>query len=257
MKRFLSFFATGMLAATTLNAQNGAHIQMKTTTTRTGGPNQKTSTSLNDIYATAEGTRMEIASRMESKDTTIKTVMLQLKSKPHVIISLDDRTKTYTETTLSDSASSDTSKYTIKIIGNETVGGYACKHITVTDSWGSADEWLTTSIDYSQYADFFRNDRSMRSSAKEKALKDAGVIGFPVKISRKTRYGSSVMELVSFGKQNVDASLLKIPDGYTKREIPTYNTGGKDYRNMTPEERKKLMEEMMKKMQEQKSGGGN
>lgn len=255
MKRLAFILAAGLLAASSLNAQNGAHIQMKTTSTRTSGPNQKTNNSTTDIYVGTEGSRMEINMKMPEKDTTIKMVMLQLKSRPHVAISLDERTKTYTETTSSDTSSTDTSKYTVKVVGNEMVNGYACKHVTITDSWGSADEWLTTSIDYNQYADYFRNDRSLRTSAKEKALTAAGVSGFPVKITRKTNYSSTVMELVSFKKETVDASMFKIPDGYTKREIPTYGTpGGKDYRNMTPEERKKYMEELMKQMQ-QKQGG--
>ena len=102
--------------------------------------------------------------------------------------------------------------------------------------------WVSKDIlDYFTYARLqSANDKNMPELAKR--MKAAGLDGFPVKIWHKE--ANITTELTKVDKQGLDASLFKVPAGYTKNEFPAMHIG------KSPKHNKEL-EAMMKKMQEE------
>ena len=91
---------------------------------------------------------------------------------------------------------------------------------------------------------------------RDKALKDAGCDGIPVKTIHKgnEREGDITMELVKIDKKTFTKADFELPAGYSKSETATTPTNGgseiktqQEIMNMTPEERAKYIEEMKKK----------
>ena len=66
--------------------------------------------------------------------------------------------------------------------------------------------------------------------------------GFPVKIWHKQ--ANIITQLTKVDKQGLEASLFKVPEGYTKTEMPAIHLG-------SSASKKKDLEAMVKKMQEE------
>ena len=113
-----------------------------------------------------------------------------------MIIQLNEDNKTYTEKDMSNQPTNDKNTYTVTKIGDETVNGYKCIHSVITNSRGeNTDMWTSKDVlFYDEYNKMAQSNPRIGSSAREKAMKDAGVDGFPVKMVTKNKEGDFTME---------------------------------------------------------------
>jgi hypothetical protein len=248
--------ALSIIAFTTaiaLNAQSGAHIQFKMSST-------KGMTGTMDINHSEYGslTEMKMAMpQMPGGEMIIKS--LSKKSVPDVSYTIDDKNKTYKEQKKSTTAPANKEEkdVTVKKLGNETINGYKCAHALITEGTNASEVWNTKDFpDYDKYNEAMSDNKRFGTSKNQKALKDAGCEGFPVKMIKKGVDGTDEMsmELVKFEKKSFSASDFEIPAGYTKTEAPANPYGAPagmktqdEIMKMSPEERAKYIEELKKK----------
>jgi hypothetical protein len=180
----------------------------------------------------------------------IKTISIIQADKPNTVISLDERTKTYSETEVKEQAAPTDNNCTVKIIGKEKAGNYNCTHVMVTENGHQTEYWMTTEIsDFSKYGSSRKTNKYMGSGNAYAAMTKSGVTGFPVKtLSKDPKAGEIVIELVKLEKQDVPSSQFNIPSGYTKKtaapQAPVIDV--QKLQSMTPEERQKYAEELKK-----------
>lgn len=238
MKKLTVMLAALLIVITTASAQNGAEVSMKMTM-KQGTGNLK-------VYFREGSVRNETS--FTTPQMTFNMITLVKAGNKDIVYKLDPDSKTYSEIKPGNGKSDE--KCTAKVMGNETVMGYACKHVMITKQDGTTSEWWTSKdvLDYEKYSHAFDNERSNRGAA-DKALKEAGAEGFPVKMIEHGKDGDVTMELVKAEKKNLDASLFEIPAGYTKSGSvsPGQQVNPADLQKMTPEERAKYIEEMKKK----------
>lgn len=238
MKKFLLIVA--LTATHILFAQEGAYMEMKISSSLGAAGNIKT-------YLSSSGQRSEFEMNIpQMPGGGIHFNSIIRKDKPNTIVQLNDANKTYTETEVTDQPK-DKNTYTVKKMGVETVSGYKCIRSLITSNNGeNTDMWTSKDIlYYEQYNKMNRNNPKIGSSSREKAMKNAGAEGFPVKMIVKTKEGDFTMELTKAEKKDFASSMFEIPAGYTKSGLnPTITPA--DIQNMTPEERMKYIEEMKK-----------
>lgn len=244
-----------MFAVTiSVNAQSGSHSQFKLASGR--GMNGTMDLNYSEYGHTS--VMKSTAPQLPGGEMIIKS--LSKKSSPDVTYMIDDKNKTYREVKKSAGHRGEEKDVTVKKVGDETVNEYKCVHSIVTEENGATtDMWNTKDIpDYNKYAEALSENKQMGSSKREKALKDAGCEGFPVKMSRKGKSDADgfTMELVKFEKKSFPASDFEIPAGYTKSEGGAGAYPGAagmgvksqdEIMKMSPEERQKYIEEMKKK----------
>ncbi|MBP6335524.1 MAG: DUF4412 domain-containing protein [Bacteroidia bacterium] len=190
---------------------------------------------LSKLYAKNGDMRSEMTMDMGGKEMT--TVTLKLKSNPDVAIVYNSESKTYNEVK-GDTTGSKASDMTVKVIGNEKIGSYNCKHIRMTSEGKSWDMWVTKDLPAFNFP-LEKNDEVTNKKIME-LLKKNDAEGMPVKLS----FGSPgmVMELVKYEAKEVDDALFKIPPGYTKS---TVSYDAEKMKNMTDEERREMIMKMM------------
>jgi hypothetical protein len=133
----------------------------------------------------------------------------------------------------------------IENLGKETVNGYDCTHVRITEpnKEMTIEMWVTRDmLDYFTYARMQGGrDKSMPKLAER--LKAAGLDGFPVRTMLKP--SGVVTDLTKVERTSLDDALFKVPANCTKFEMPTGPKG------MTKEKLKE-MQEFARKMQQQK-----
>ncbi|MCW8816031.1 MAG: DUF4412 domain-containing protein, partial [Chlorobium sp.] len=153
--------------------------------------------------------------------------------------------------------------FTVKKLGTETLHGYKCSHVLITDGQGETEMWLTK--DLLSAADFARlqTGKNKSAAAFDRRLKKAGLDGFPLKtLDRKS---NTSMEFVKIERKSLDKSLFEVPAGYTKKEsalqmmVPEMSDKEmqqlENMQEMLKDEKSvKEMEEMMKNMQKKFEG---
>ena len=160
-------------------------------------------------------------------------------------------------------------KYTVKKLGEAKILGRDTQHVLVTGTNTTTELW--TAKDFVDYATFSRlltrpGVRAGAAEALNKALKDAGADGMPLKSITTGADGAKMtMEVVKAEKQSLPASTFEIPAGYTKSAGGMMDMMGgmsgpqadeakkrmdEAMKNMTPEQR-----EMIQKMMKQRQGG--
>jgi hypothetical protein len=246
MKKTILFISSLCVIAA-VNAQNGAHMEYKITSTKgaTGNVNVNYSE-----YGSATDFNM-VVPQMPGGGFQNKSLS---PAGSDVVYMINDKDKTYSEVKKSES-NDDNKTYEVKKLGEEKVNGYKCVHALVTEGKETHEVWNTKDIaDYAKYSEGMKNNRRLGSAKREQALKDAGCDGLPVKTVHKgnEREGDMTMELVKLEKKNFSKSDFEIPAGYTKS-----SAGGapgapgmksrEELMNMSPEERAKYVEEMKKK----------
>jgi hypothetical protein len=251
MKKNIAVLILALFAGTMI-AQNGAYVEFKMTSSK--GANGTMKGNYSDFGSTSEISM--VIPQMPGGGFSSKA--MTQKSNPDVIYVVNDKDKTYSERKRSDmNARDDAREYEVKKLGEETVNGYKCVHALVTEGKESHEVWNSKSIpDYEKYAESMKSNERMGNAKREKALRDAGCDGFPVKFVHKgnEREGDMTVELVKIEKKNFSKSDFEVPAGYAKSESPAMqgnpNMGMKSQQelmNMTPQERAKYVEEMKKK----------
>lgn len=202
---------------------------------------------------------------MQTAQMPIKMTML-VKQGKELAYMIDDKSKSYAELDLKkgrEMAQKSGATFKAKKLGTETVGGYKCEHVLVTDERGGENElWTNKEImDYESFVKLLGPNAKVGDEGLMKSLKEAGADGFIVKmVQRKSGSKDALMtmELVKVEKKSLPAALFEVPSGYTKREgpmaamPPEVEAQLKErMKNLTPEQ-----QEMMKKAMQQRAAGG-
>jgi Domain of unknown function (DUF4412) len=198
-----------------------------------------------------------LSSRMDSQMTLptgpMKTIVIHRAEEPNVTYVLNESSKTYSKLDASEAPARDTSKYTVKRLGKETIAGRSTEHVMVAkDGANETEVWVDTKlISSADLAKAF----SGRGDAGGwwKALEKEGVGGVPLKLISHDKAGGKdnvVWEATRVEAKSVPASAFQIPSGYSEGS-GFGGMGGGAMNKLTPEQRKQL-EEMMKKREEAK-----
>ncbi len=179
---------------------------------------------------------------------SFKMIMIQKFADPDTVYSINESTKSYTVMNLAEIRQKTKGKtqeetYSVKKLGRDSVASYPCEKALLTSSRGDETE-VCVSSELFGAADWFEklNRSEIQRGGIFKALKENGLVGMPIRMFMKAKERSgteAAMELVSYKKQAVSASLLEIPPGYKKTDPMGMF--------LSPEAQKQ-MQEMMKKM---------
>ena len=217
------------------------------------------------LYISKKGTRFE----MELADPETGTVVMHIvtftpSAEPNLLYTLNEKAKTYSVIDMSefedqfDAMPEEKEKqdYKVEKLGTETLHGYKCTHVRITDEHGETEMWLTK--DLISAADFARMQPGRKKSAPtfDIRLKKAGLEGFPLKVLDKE--SNTTMEFTRIEQKRLDKSLFEVPGGYTKKEsalqMMVPQISDKEMQEMMNEENMKEMDEMMKNMQKKFEG---
>jgi hypothetical protein len=189
-------------------------------------------------------------SRPPGAPSTFTMTMIQKISDPDRIYTLSDAQKTYSVMDLAkirQSAPQENETWTVKRLGRDRVAGIACDNAVMSSSTGNQVEvCIASDLVYSSGWWEAMNQRSGRSGRWVRAMADAGLKGFPIRMrfkSAKNEQDRVEMELVSLERKSVPASLFEIPAGYRE-------TSG--LVGMTPEQQKKMDDALAKMTPEQR-----
>jgi hypothetical protein len=97
----------------------------------------------------------------------------------------------------------------------ETVAGYKCEHVTVTDDDGASVDACISS----ELGGFRMPAASNPMSPQKEAgwIAQLGSTSFPLKV---TKGGKTIMEVAAIEKKSLDAALFTAPDGYQSFSMP-------------------------------------
>ena len=157
-----------------------------------------------------------------------KTITIQKLSEPDRVISLNDERKTYTITDLKSlrgevvpGASPKT--YTVKKLGRDTVAGLACEKAAVTSSDGTRSALCVSTEVIPSSAWGAAQNWSEGSSDMIKALRDAGLDGFPIRMTilpKGESQAAYTLELVRLETRPIPSSVFEVPPGYAEAKSP-------------------------------------
>lgn len=207
--------------------------------------------------------QMQAAARPGTASAGMTMVVLHRNAEPDLSYIVNESTKSYSvidnRQTQKGTPSDET--YAVKRLGKDTVAGFSCQKALLTSSKGQQIE-LCTSSELLGGSSWIRSMQSRGSSAGGglvRALKDAGLEGYPLRWVTKDEEGRSTSwELVSAKRQSVPASTFEVPAGYRKTDSvmgammspETERQMKEAMEKMTPEQRK-MLEEMMKQQKKQ------
>lgn len=228
-------------------------LEMKVTMAQSGGGTAK-------ISISKLGTLSETKINVQGMST--ETSVLFKTSSPDLAYALNPKAKTYQEINMKaakEMAAKEVPDYDVKKIGTETINGWKCDHLIVSDKNGSMDVWTSKDIGtMSEFEKVFQQQAGS-SDALIKKLKAINADGFWVKMTRKGADGaggSITMELTKAEKKKLNPATFDIPAGYSKAAAPTMGGPGgqippevmqklqERMKDMTPEQREQLMKAM-------------
>jgi hypothetical protein len=221
-------------------AQFEGVIEMKITAAEGGGALK--------LLISKKAARSEVS--MTAEKMTMQIVSLVKFDKPDIIYLLNEKRKSYSEMELgemkkmAEKMTPSESAYKVQKLGKEKILGYLCEHLLLTNEDGETEIWVSKElIDYETFSKFNQN-RSAPTDL-EKALKEAGALGMPMKqISSKGTPQETRMEVVKVEKKKLAASVFEIPKDYQKTEGGLMDSVG----DMIPEEAKAQMKDQFKNM---------
>jgi hypothetical protein len=174
------------------------------------------------------------------------TTMLGKLSDPQKTYMVHDSTRTYSVIHSEKTAPTRSEEtWTVQRTGRSSAGGMSCEGATVTSSAGSkVNACVATDFPISNAWWTAMNQR--RSDGWFHAMSEAGLKGFPVKMTmlRKDGKPEVEMELIKLDRRSVPASTFEIPAGYTEAK------GGMGM--MSPEQQKMMQDQLSKMTPEQR-----
>ncbi len=257
-------------AAGTANAQFEGVADMKITTS--GAHANVTGTGKTYISKVGWRSEMEMSNPEMAKAAGAKSMRMVTFGKladPDKVYMLNERMKTYSVLDVNKTREMAASmgkkehKYSIKRLGRDTVAGLSCDNVLIQQ------EGEKTQIEACVSKEFMTGDwlKSMQRQSRGggdflKALRDAGLEGYPIRMVTKNLDGGGTMtmELTRVERRPVPASMFEVPPGYketsmmgamaqTPEQAKQMEAAQKQMeeamKKMTPEQRKQ-MEEMMK-----------
>jgi len=250
MKILLPFFIFLLGAMPTAKA--GLYMEFKTKSTgKTPFSGSMKMWTQNGNGRTEMKTVMEKSKEMEEAAkmgvaTSTEMVMIVLKDKPNKAHSINEKNKTYSiiETntdSITGARIQPASDFTITIVGNETINGFASTHLVIKDKNEKQPQhwWLARDLKYSK--EMMQTARGVNlKGGLQKAMAAKGFgEKVPVKIKTSEGDGEMLMELVKFEEVDVPASKFSL-SGYKLVETPGFGAVGGTVVEFTPEEQKEL-----------------
>ncbi len=197
--------------------------------------------------------------RSEVKVTTpnggqMDMVFLQLFKNADIAYRIDDAAKTYTEVDLKAAREgrpkNEGAGYVAKKVGVDSVSGYSCTHVLITDANGNeTDMWTTKELGDVQQMTKLMGPNAPANEGMTSALKTVGAEGFPVKVvhhSEHSSVGETTMELTKAERQVPPASAFALPAGYRKIELQKHDDHGVKPPGTLSSSAKKQLEERLK-----------
>ncbi len=263
-----------LFAAATARAQFEGVADMKIS--MTGGPNGMSTTGAGKTYISKVGWRSEVEmSNPEMAKMTggkpFRMVSLGKLSDPDTMYTVNDATKSYavinTKEMREMAAKIDKKekKFTVEKLGRDHVAGLACEKVHVAEVGNGMVIDACVSKEFASGEWMKAMSRGSRGASDwMKAIRDAGVEGYPVRMTMKTAEMAGMtttMEVTKVERKSIPASMFEVPAGYTQTSVmgamaqspeqakqmeDAQKMLQKQMENMTPEQRK-MLEEMMKK----------
>ena len=206
--------------------------------------------------------RMEHQMNLPGMGSGAKTVVIYRGDEKTTYI-LNPTAKTYSKHVQDkNDTEADTSKWTVKKLGKDTVAGRSVEHVQVqkTGSNEMLDVWIDKNLISTGDLEKALSAGGGGQSGWWPALKKEGVAGVPLKVVSHNAQGETgvTWEATSVKSQSVPSSAFDVPAGFTESKGYGGMSSGNAQqqreqmmRQLTPEQRKQV-EEMMKKYQ---SGG--
>lgn len=166
--------------------------------------------------------RMDMFVQMNRLPDPLRTSVITRSSRPDEARILNHRDRSWSEVNLRAAAEEAMmidfdNSYRLEKLGKATIKGYPCQHIRLTTSNESIEFWMTRSLGaFSTFRLLQSQNPRLSNTALSKALADAGVDGFPVRMVQKNQNGTYRMELVQVWPKPVENSTFSIPSGYRK-----------------------------------------
>ena len=192
---------------------------------------------------------------------TMRMTMIQKLSDPDHLYLVNDERKTYSVMDLAkmreQSPPRSDETWTVKRLGRDSVAGNSCEKALLTSSKGGQVEvCVATDLPVTK-AWWAAMNRGRRSSDHwVHAMEEAGLRGFPIRMTVRSAEGKDTMQmvLVSLEKKSLPAAIFEVPAGYRETSgMEAIGTSPEQQKaiddalaKMTPEQRK-AYEEMMKK----------
>ena len=200
------------------------------------------------LFIGKKGVRTESKTSVDGKSGSMAMTIISPAETPNKVYIINEATGASMEIDISKARPQDAvdpfKDAKIENLGKETVNGYNCNHIRISEAGKDTviEMWVTKDVlDYFTYARM-QGGRDKSMSALAEKLKAAGLDGFPVKTLLKP--SGVVTELTKVERTSLDDALFKVPANATKMEMPTGPQG-------MPKEKMKAMQEMARKMQKQ------
>lgn len=263
-----------LFAAATAHAQFEGVAEMKIS--MTGGPNGTTTTGGGKTYISKAGWRSEV--EMSSPEMAAMTggkpfrmVSLGKVSDPDTMYTVNDVAKTYAVINVKEMREMAAKlerkerKFAVEKLGRDHVAGLACEKVHVAEVGGGMVIDACVSREFATGEWMKAMNRGGRSGGDWlRAIRDAGVEGYPVRMTMTTKEMAGMttsMEVTKVERKSVPASMFEIPRSYTqtspmgtfvqspeqaKQMEEAQKQLQKQMESMTPEQRK-MLEEMMKK----------
>jgi len=191
--------------------------------------------------------RMDMVMRMTRIPEPLKTTVITKADSPDEAMLVNHETRKYSFVNLRTAAENATlldfdSNYKLKRLGNATIKGYQCEHISLTSSTEKLELWVTSGLgDFSTFRILQSQNPRLSNTSLARTLKEAGIEGFPVKIVQRNQNGLYTMNLRTVREKELAASVFSIPKGYSKTEAGTKPVSGKEKEHL-----RNLMEKMKK-----------
>ncbi len=247
MKKKLLFAAALIIIAANAIAKEGVYIEFKLS----GGKFSGTS----KTYSSDGNTRSEMSMISPSLPAPINTVTLVLSNALHMIYTINEKDKTYSEMS-SDGKSvqkEGEGDYEVTVVGKEMVNNYNSIHVKVRykSSKHETEMWLSKDVvGWANYTSV--RNQYLTGSKLFEAMKAKGAEGFVVRMLVNGAGENIQMDLVKAEKKSLDESLFSL-GGYTKTaRTPVFGSMDMEaLKKMTPEERQQYIKEMQAKYKQQ------
>lgn len=197
-------------------ANGGSGVFYQLVTVMTGQMNRRDTSS---VWMTSGGEgRKDMTMFGSGRIVTIGRI-----AEPTYSITLDDGQKTFSLNVIDTSLINNSQGYKIEKLGSETAAGYPCTHVRITSSIGKgafksssvSEVWLSTAV-----PSYTMLKNGLLAASQQigmmKALHDAGVDGFFIKMTASGKDYSVTMEINQIKEGRFPASLFEIPVGYAQ-----------------------------------------
>ena len=258
MVRFSLILLIMLYAPPFARAQFEGEIHTKITTRDGSG--------LSKTYLSKLGARNELdiqspkLQRISSRPYRLTTI--HRFADPDLVYHVNDERKIYSVINLkkvhAQTKRFDDETYTVKRIGSDTIAGYACEKVLLTAQNHTETEMCIAKniADMDAWVAMMEQTTQVKSGMF-KALKDAGLEGFPVRmVMRRKGEDSPILttEVVQAEPKSLPASLFEVPNSYQKEDVissfatPEMAEKMKDFMHKMSPEQKKMYEEMKNRM---------